>query len=89
MRDDEVHVAIFRGEDLDVPSLSTDIDQHRQAERPGGTDLAGKLRLITMNLEATKPVSPYRRCYHRLNPPGVPNRVKSGKTDETRAMRCD
>ena len=90
MLDDEVHVTIFRGEHLDVPGLSADIDQHRQAVRLGsGADLAGRLRPVTMNLETTKSVSPYRLRHHRVYPPCIAGCMDPGRADETRAVGCD
>jgi hypothetical protein len=52
-------------------------------------NFAGRLRFVTMNLEATKSVSLYRLRHHRMDPPGIASRVDPGKANETRAMGCD
>jgi len=73
-----------------MPSLTGNIDQDRKLKRlGGGANLAGRLCLVTVDLETTKSISPHRVRHHRINPAGIARRVDSGKANQTWPMGGD
>jgi len=84
MRNDEVDIRIFFGEQLDHRYLTGDVVEHRQRELPRAlANLACDRRVVTMHLDSHEAVLGYRFSHHRSHSSAVTLRMKKSETIKT------
>ncbi len=90
MRNDEWHVGVFLGQQLDYRNLSHHVVHHRQRESPRGfADFAGERRVMAMRLDPDETVARDRFLNHRRHTTAIALRMDEDESVKTIGTALD